>query len=117
MGFFSRLGSKVSSLYDKGSRLGHKVLGGASRLGHKVSNVGHMVVNTVKNSPLSLIPGVGTATGIADRVLGVVDKGTALADRSLKALNKADNVKSKLEKGATAGLQSMDRATSSLQKR
>tara|TARA_R100000951_G_scaffold95395_2_gene84409 strand:- start:932 stop:1285 length:354 start_codon:yes stop_codon:yes gene_type:complete len=117
MGFFSRLGNKVSSLYNKGSRIGHKVLGTASRLGHKVSSVGHMVVDAVKGSPLSLVPGVATATGVADRVLGAVDKGTALADRGMKALSKADKVKSQLERGATAGLQSMDRATSSLQKR
>lgn len=117
MGFFSRLGNKVSSLYDRGSRIGHKVLGSASRIGHKVSSVGHMAVDAVKGSPLSLIPGVATATGVADRVLSAVDKGTALADRANKALSKADKVKSNLEKGATAGLQSMDRATSSLQKR
>jgi len=117
MGFFSRLGNKVSSLYNKGSRIGHKVLGTASRIGHKVSSVGHMAVDAVKGSPLSLIPGVATATGVADRVLGVVDKGTALADRANKALSKADKVKSQLEKGATAGLQNLDRATSSLQKR
>ena len=117
MGFFSRLGNKVSSIYNKGSRIGHKVLGGASRLGHKVSSVGHMINDTIKNSPLGLVPGVGTATGIADRVLGMVDKGTALAERADSALSKADKVKSQLEKGATSGLQNLDRATSSLQKR
>ena len=46
MGFFSRLGNKISSAYNKGSRLGHKALGTASRIGHKISAVGHTVVDT-----------------------------------------------------------------------
>ena len=117
MGFFSRLGNKISSAYNKGSRLGHKALGTASRIGHKISTVGHTIVDTINKSPLTLLPGVATATAIGSKVLGVIDKGTALADRANSALSKADKVKSSLEKGATAGLQNADRVTSSLQKR
>ena len=106
MGFFSRIGNKLSHLYDGASRLGNKVLGTASRIGHKVSDVGHSVVNAVKTSPLMGIPMIAGATSIADRVLAGVDKGTALADKAIGIKSEIDKAVSKgrsaLEKKPTA---------------
>tara|TARA_R110000824_G_scaffold135351_2_gene298635 strand:- start:60 stop:479 length:420 start_codon:yes stop_codon:yes gene_type:complete len=115
MGFWSRIGNKVSHAYDVGSRLGMKALGTASRIGHKVSSVGHDVVNTIKASPLGVI--AATPLALADRVLGAVDKGTSLADRALGVGRDIDKVvkqtRSHLEKpniataGVSAGLQGL----------
>lgn len=106
MGFFSRLGNKISHAYDKASRFGMKALGTASRIGHKVSDVGHGIVSAVEKSPLSMIPFVAGATGIANKVLQGVDKGTALADKTLGVMGQVDDVvrsaRSSLEKPATA---------------
>ena len=115
MGFFSRLGNKVSHAYDVGSRIGMKALGTASRIGHKVSSVGHEVLSAVKASPLGVI--AATPLAMADRVLGAVDKGTAMADKALGVGREIDKVvkqtRSRLEKpniataGASAGLQGL----------
>lgn len=108
MGFFSRLGNKLSHAYDSVSRVGMKALSGASRIGHKVSEVGHSVVDTLKASPLSMVPGLSTAINVGDKVLGLVDKGTAMADRGLKVAKDVDSVvsgvRSRLEKKPTASV-------------
>ena len=106
MGFFSRLGNKLSKAYDVGSRIGMKALGSASRIGHKIGEVGHSVVGAIKESPFGAHPYIMAATNVADRVLGAVDKGTALADKVLEGAKQVDKavmgVRSKLEKPATA---------------
>jgi len=112
MGFFSRLGNKISSLYDKGHRIGMKALGTASRIGHKISEVGHAGINALKNSPFGVV--AATPIAIAERVLGAVDKGTEWADKGVKIGKAVDdvvkNTKSALERKAPtasvdAGLQ------------
>ena len=125
MGFFSRLGNKLSKAYDVGSRLGMKALGTASRVGHKIGEVGHSVVGAIKESPFGAHPYLMAATNVADRVLGAVDKGTALADKFLEGAKQVDSVvgkvRSKLEKPVSApvdaGLQkhSSGQASGSLQ--
>ena len=102
MGFFQRLGNKLSHAYDVGSRIGMKALGSASRVGHKIGEVGHSVVGAIKESPFGAHPYIMAATNVADRVLGAVDKGTALADKVLEGAKQVDKVvqdtRSKLEK-------------------
>ena len=115
MGFFSRLGSKLSHIYDAGARLGHKLVGGVSRIGHKVSDVGHQVLNTISDSPLGAVPILSSAVNIGQKVLGGVDKLTALADKGLAIGSEVGKVvsagSSALEKKApavdppTAGIQ------------
>ena len=124
MGFFSRLGSKLSHLYDAGARLGHKVVGGVSRIGHKVSNVGHQVLNTLSESPLGAMPILASAINVGQKVLGGVDKITALADKGLAVGSEVGKVvsagRSALEKKApavappTAGIQAHSSTPSSL---
>lgn len=124
MGFFQRLGNKLSHAYDVGSRIGMKALSVGSRIGHKVSEVGHGFVNAIKESPLGLHPYVAGFTGVADKVLGAVDKGVSFADKSLKVAKDVDKAvmgaRSKLERPVApvdAGLQkhSSGQASGSLQ--
>jgi hypothetical protein len=116
MGFFSRLGNKISHAYDVGSRIGMKALGTASRIGHKVSEVGHSVLSAVDNSPLNMVPFVATGVNIGKKILSAVDKGTALADKGLGIATDIDKVvksaRSSLEKPTAkidAGIQSHPR--------
>ena len=106
MGFFQRLGNKLSHAYDVGSRIGMKALSVGSRIGHKVSDVGHGFVNAIKESPLGLHPYVAGFTGVADKVLGAVDKGVKFADKSLAVAKDVDkavmSARSKLEKPSVA---------------
>tara|TARA_Y100001937_G_scaffold36481_1_gene52274 strand:- start:3520 stop:3954 length:435 start_codon:yes stop_codon:yes gene_type:complete len=119
MGFFSRLGNKINSLYDRGHRLGMKALGTASRIGHKVSEIGHAGINALKDSPFGVV--AATPIALAEKVLGVVDKGTALADKGMKIGKAVDdvvkNTKSALERkppppSVDAGLQTHPKGTS-----
>tara|TARA_R100001086_G_scaffold35503_1_gene16082 strand:- start:1113 stop:1553 length:441 start_codon:yes stop_codon:yes gene_type:complete len=123
MGFFSRLGSKLSHIYDAGARLGHKVVGGVSRIGHKVSDVGHKVLNTISDSPLGAVPILSSAVNIGQKVLGGVDRLTALADKGLAVGSEVGKVvsagRSVLEKKPavappTAGIQAHSSTPSSL---
>ena len=104
MGFFSRIGNKIGQMYNSGSRLGMKTLGSASRIGHKVSEVGHTVLNAVKNSPIGLV--AATPIALAEKVLGGVDKGTAFVDKAIGYGNEVNKVvkagRSALERKSTA---------------
>ncbi len=108
MGFFSRIGNKLSHAYDVGSRLGMKALGTASRIGHKVSEVGHQVLSAVDKSPLGMVPFVATGVNIGKKILSAVDKGTALADKGLHIGSEVDKVvkagRSALERKPTASV-------------
>ena len=124
MGWWSRLGNKISHAVSSGARIGMKALGTASRIGHKVSDVGHSIVDTLKASPLSMVPVLSTAINVGDKVLGLVDKGTKYSDTALEFGHQVQGATSKgkshLEKKAppvahpSAGIQAHTSTPSNL---
>ena len=91
MGFFSRIGSKLADAYSTGSRLGHKVLGGAARLGNKIADVGSQVVKGVKGIPI-VSTALATPIAMAERGIDIVKTGAGLAAKGDKLLGQVDNV-------------------------
>ena len=85
MGFFSRLGKKISGGVESAARLGKKVLGNVSRIGHKISHVGGDVVSGIERIPI-LGSALAPATGVARSALGMIENVASGADKGLKAM-------------------------------
>ena len=90
MGFFTRLGKKMSDFYETGHRIGSKVLGETARIGGKISSVGGDIVSAIQSSPL----GVPLATPLAgaSKVLQGIGKVSEMAGKGAKLLGDVDNV-------------------------
>lgn len=111
MGFFSRLGSRISSGLHSASRIGKKVLGKVNRVGNTIAHHAEKVVNVVDRIPvvgqvLSPVSGVvRSGIGLVKDVADVAGKGKKLIEEGEKLLESGDVVgagklvKSKLEKG------------------
>ena len=112
MGFFSRLGSRISSGLHSASRIGKKVLGNVNRVGNTIAHHAEKVVNVVDRIPvvgqvLSPVSGVvRSGIGLVKDVAEVAGKGKELIEEGEKLLESGDVVgagklvKSKLEKGS-----------------
>mgnify|MGYP003629677367 CR=1 FL=1 len=106
MGFFSRLGKRLSGGLHAAARIGRKTLGQVHRVGKTISETGEKVLNTIDRipilgqavSPISGVvrSGIGLVkdiSGAAKSGINLIDKGEAMLDAGETAL------KSKLEKG------------------
>ena len=71
MGFFSRLGNKVSSGLHSAARLGKKVLGSVSSVGNRIADSTERVLNTVNRVPI-LGQVVAPITGVVRSGVGLV---------------------------------------------
>lgn len=91
MGFFSRLGKKMSDAYETGHRIGSKVLGEASRIGHKISSVGGDVVKTIEGIPV-LSTALATPLSVAKKGLAGIGKVADFADQGSRMLSDVDKV-------------------------
>ena len=107
MGFFSRLGSRISSGLHSAARLGKKTLGNVSRVGNTIAHGAEKAINVVDRIPivgqvLAPISGVvRSGVGLVKDVADAADAGAKLLDQGDKMLSAGESVlKSKLEKGS-----------------
>lgn len=107
MGFFSRLGSRISGGLHSGARMGMKALGEVHRVGNSIAHNAEKVVDVVDRIPivgqvLSPISGVvRSGIGLVKDVADGAKKGSELLSMGDKLLSQGETaVKSQLEKGS-----------------
>ena len=108
MGFFSRLGSRISSGLHSAARIGKKTLGAVSRVGNTIAHGAEKAINVVDRIPvvgqvLAPISGVvRSGVGLVKDVVSAADAGQELLDKGDKLLTAGEGaLKSKLEKGSS----------------
>ena len=114
MGFFSRLGSRISSGLKSAARVGKKTLGAVSRVGNTIAHTAEKAVNIVDRIPivgqvLAPVSGVvRSGIGLVKDVVSAADAGRSLIEGGEGILKSGDvskvgglvkDAKSKLEKG------------------
>ena len=118
MGFFSRLGSRISSGLHSAARVGKKALGTVHRVGNTIASTGEKILNTIDRVPIlgqvvSPVSGiVRSGIGLVKDVAGAAGAGADLIDEGEKLLsnpslsgakNLISSGKSNLEKGSKVG--------------
>lgn len=102
MGFFSRMGSKISSGIHSAARIGKKVLGNVHRVGNKIANTAEKVVNVVDR-----IPGVGQVlapvSGVVRSGIGLVRDVADVAGKGKQLIEEGEGIVSQAERGDIAG--------------
>lgn len=109
MGFFSRLGKRLSGGLHAGARLGKKILGNVHRVGKQISETGEKVLNTIDRIPV-IGQAVSPISGVVRSGIGLVKDVSAGAKAGIDLIDKGeamltageDALKSKLEKGSGA---------------
>lgn len=109
MGFFSRLGKRLSGGLHAGARLGKKILGNVHRVGKQISETGEKVLNTIDRIPV-IGQAVSPISGVVRSGIGLVKDVSAGAKAGIDLIDKGeamltageDALKSKLEKGGGA---------------
>jgi len=91
MGFFSRLGSKISSGLSAGARLGRKALGSVHRIGNKIATQGGKIVSAVERIPL-VGQVLAPATGIARSALGLIKNVSDVAGTGEAILREGEDI-------------------------
>jgi hypothetical protein len=113
MGFFSRMGSKISSGIHSAARIGKKVLGNVNRVGNKIANTAEKVVNVVDR-----IPGVGQVlapvSGVVRSGIGLVRDVADVAGKGKQLIEEGEGIVSQAERGDIAG--AIGQAKSKLEK-
>jgi len=113
MGFFSRIGSKISSGIHSAARIGKKVLGNVNRVGNKIANTAEKVVNVVDR-----IPGVGQVlapvSGVVRSGIGLVRDVADVAGKGKQLIEEGEGIVSQAERGDIAG--AIGQAKSKLEK-
>lgn len=114
MGFFSRLGSRISSGLKSAARVGKKTLGAVSRVGNTIASTAEKAVNVVDRIPvvgqvLAPVSGVvRSGIGLVKDVADAAEAGKSLIEGGEAVLKSGDvsqvgglvkDAKSKLEKG------------------
>lgn len=84
MGFFSRLGNRISSGIHSAARVGKKVLGSVSRVGNRIADGAEKITNVVERVPI-LGQVAAPITGVVRSGIGLVRDvaGAASAAKSL----------------------------------
>lgn len=102
MGFFSRMGSKISSGIHSAARIGKKALGNINRVGNKIANTAEKVVNVVDR-----IPGVGQVlapvSGVVRSGIGLVRDVADVAGKGKQLIEEGEGIVSQAERGDIAG--------------
>jgi hypothetical protein len=91
MGFFSRLGSKISSGIQSAARLGKKALGTVSRVGHKIASTGEKIVSGVERVPI-VGQVLSPITGVVRSGIGLVKNVSDLADTGKGLIEYAEDI-------------------------
>tara|TARA_R100000278_G_scaffold120960_1_gene103933 strand:- start:164 stop:613 length:450 start_codon:yes stop_codon:yes gene_type:complete len=112
MGFFSRLGSRISSGLKSAARVGKKSLGAVSRVGNAIAHGAEKVVNVVDRIPVVgqvLAPvsgvvrsGIGLVQDVADAAASgkeLIEEGEKLLGGEGDAQALMKKAKTQLEKG------------------
>lgn len=98
MGFFSRLGSKISHGLEAGARLGKKVLGTVHRVGNKIATQGAKIVSGVERVPV-IGQALAPVTGVVRSGLGLVKNVSDMAGRGKEMIEDAEDI---VRRGASA---------------
>lgn len=98
MGFFSRLGSKISHGLEAGARLGKKVLGTVHRVGNKIATTGSKIVSGVERIPV-LGQALSPVTGVVRSGLGLIKNVSDMAGKGKELIESAEGI---VRKGASA---------------
>jgi len=107
MGFFSRLGSRISSGLKSAARVGKKALGSVSRVGNTIAHATEKAVNVVDRIPvvgqvLAPVSGVvRSGIGLVKDVVAAADTGKELIEEGEKLLAGGGDVKELIKKGKT----------------
>jgi len=113
MGFFSRIGGKISSGLHSAARIGKKVLGNVHRVGNKIANTAEKVVNVVDR-----IPGVGQVlapvSGVVRSGIGLVRDVADVAGKGEELIKAGEGIVSQAESGDISG--AIGQAKSKLEK-
>ena len=115
MGFFSRLGKRISGGLHAGARLGKKVLGNVHRVGKQISETGEKVLNTIDRIPV-IGQAVSPVSGVVRSGIGLVKDITAGAKKGMELLDEGEKMltageealKSKMERGGGAVRKAVD---------
>lgn len=91
MGFFSRLGRKISSGLQSASRIGKKVLGSVNRVGNKIANTAEKIVSGVERVPV-LGSVLAPATGVVRSGIGLVRNVASLAGTGKEMIEDAEDI-------------------------
>ena len=98
MGFFSRLGSKISHGLEAGARLGKKVLGTVHRVGNKIATQGSKIVSGVERIPV-IGQALAPITGVARSGLGLIKNVSDIAGKGRDMIEDAEDI---VRRGASA---------------
>lgn len=105
MGFFSRLGSRISSGIHSAARIGKKTLGNVARVGNRISASAEKVVNAVERIPI-LGQMAAPVTGVVRSGIGLVkdvsqaaQSGKELIEEGEAVLSGSGNVKDLVASG------------------
>ena len=102
MGFFSRLGSKISSGIQSAARLGKKALGSVSRVGHKIASTGEKIVSGVERIPI-VGQVLSPITGVVRSGIGLVKNVSDLADTGKGMIEDAEDIVRRVAKAIQTG--------------
>lgn len=106
MGFFSRLGSKISAGISTAARIGKKALGTIHRVGNKIATQGEKIVSGVERIPI-LGSVLSPATGVVRSGIGLVKNVSELAGRGKDMIEDAEDIvrrgRDALQTGDVAG--------------
>lgn len=106
MGFFSRLGSKISSGISSATRIGKKALGTIHRVGNKIATQGEKIVSGVERIPI-LGSVLSPATGVVRSGIGLVKNVSELAGSGKDMIEDAEDIvrrgRDALQTGDVAG--------------
>jgi hypothetical protein len=91
MGFFSRLGSKISHGLEAGARLGKKVLGSVHRIGSKIADTGSKIVSGVERIPI-IGQALSPITGVVRSGIGLIKNVSDMAGRGVDMIDQAEDI-------------------------
>ena len=91
MGFFSRLGSKISGGIQSASRIGKKALGTVARVGHKIATQGTNIVSGVERIPI-VGQVLAPVTGVVRSGIGLVKNVADLAGAGKEMIEDAEDI-------------------------
>jgi len=91
MGFFSRLGRKISGGIASATRLGKKALGSVNRIGNKIASQGEKIVGGIERIPV-LGSVLAPATGVVRSGIGLVKNVSELAGSGKEMIEDAEDI-------------------------
>jgi hypothetical protein len=116
MGFFSRLGNRISSGLHSAARVGKKVLGNVSRVGTRIADGAEKVTNVVERIPLLgqvaspitgvVRSGIGLVRDVADAAKtakGLIEQGEQVLEGKGDVKDLIKSGKSQLERAKNIG--------------